>query len=293
MENSEINKAKKTVVSLLNSVFSKFPDYTLEYDYDDTGILINLVDEENKLPLVNKILIANASYENFRKASKYFPQSMSVWKNLDIVFSYNGKELKGNSKDSFIGDSLLECFDTSIEGVQSKPIKFDMIFNGIGPKMGKFYITAVNNTITKTDINPSDNYIYFFTYLIPDYLSLSNDKGQSVKVTAESLREFYLNGGEDGEKYDFTPEKILEALLRAITFAQTEQHDTEVSKEFYSCLSNTFDWDDGLYLDYFPLYELLILGINDMVISDWGVFGEANTRDFEIFEDLFNFLLRK
>ena len=293
MENSEINKAKKTLVNLLNSLFSKFPDYRMEYDYNDTGILINLVDEENALPLVNSKLISTASYEIFIKASKYFPQAMSLWRELDIIFLYNGNYISNTPKDSFVGDSLLECFETSIKEVQSKPIKFDTAFINIGPKMGEFYITAVNNTITKTDIDPSDNYIYFFTYLIPDYLLLSNDKGQSVKVTAESLREFYLNGGEDGEKYDFTPEEILEALLRAITFAQTEQHDTEVSKDFYNCLSNTFNWDDGIYMDYFPLYELLILGINDMVISDWGVFGEANTRDFEIFEDLFNFLLRK
>lgn len=294
MTAEELNKGKELIVNLLNSLFSKYPDYTLEYDYDDTGILVNLADKEKKLPLINRNIMYDKIYRNFAEAKKYFPKSIYLWNDLDIVFSYNGKTLEGKSTDTIIGDSVLECFDSSIESVKAKPIKFPTTFVNIGSIMGKFYITSVNNTVTKTDINPSDAFIYFFTYLIPDYLLLSNEKGESVKVTSESLREFYLNGGEDGGQYDFTPEEILESLIRGITFAQTEQYDTEVAADFYNCLRNTgFDWGTDIYEEYYPLYEILILGINDMVISDWGVFGEAGSGEFEIFEDLFNFLNRK
>ena len=294
MTAEELNKGKELIVNLLNSLFSKYPDYTLEYDYDDTGILVNLVDKEKKLPLVNRNLINDKTYANFVEAGKYFPESKSLWNDLDFVFSYNGKTLEGKSSDTIIGDSVLECFDLSIDAVKSKSIKFPTTFIGVGREMGEFYITPVNNTVTKTNIDPSDAFIYFFTYIIPDYLLLSNEKGESVKVTSESLREFYLNGGEDGGQYHFKPEEILESLIRGITFAQTEQYETQVSADFYNCLGSTgFDWGTDIYEEYYPLYEILILGINDMVISDWGVFGEANSGEFEIFEDLFNFLNRK
>ena len=118
MTAEELNKGKELIVNLLNSLFSKYPDYTLEYDYDDTGILVNLVDKEKKLPLVNRDLINDKTYANFVNAKKYFPKSIYLWNDLDIVFSYNGKTLE----DTIIGDSVLECFDSSIESVKAKPI---------------------------------------------------------------------------------------------------------------------------------------------------------------------------
>lgn len=236
-----------------------------------------------------------AIHSNFRKASRYFPDAMYFWKNYDFVVNYNGKELKYNSiNDAHISKSITDCFDNSLEQIQSNSVTFPTVFIGVNSKMGEFFITAVNNKVTKSTIDPSDNYLYFFTYLVPDYLLLSNGKGESVKITAESLRDFHMNGGEDGEPYYETPEKILEALLRSIAFAQTEQYESRVSSEFYNCVRSAgFEGGEDIYEDYYPLYEVIFYGISDMIITTYGIYGEANSGDFETIEDLFKFLNRK
>ena len=295
MTSEELNKGKELIVGLLNSIFSSGDGYQISYDYDDTSFIIDFISEGDKFPIVTKRLIMEAIHSNFRKASRYFPDAMYFWKNYDFVVNYNGKELIYNSiNDAHISKSITDCFDNSLEQIQSNSVTFPTVFIGVNSKMGEFFITAVNNKVTKSTIDPSDNYLYFFTYLVPDYLLLSNGKGESVKITAESLRDFHMNGGEDGEPYYETPEKILEALLRSIAFAQTEQYESRVSSEFYNCVRSAgFEGGEDIYEDYYPLYEVIFYGISDMIITTHGIYGEANSGDFEIIEDLFNFLNRK
>jgi len=295
MTAEELNKGKELIVGLLNSIFSSGDGYQISYDYDDTSFIIDFISEGDKFPIVTKRLIMEAIHSNFRKASRYFPDAMYFWKNYDFVVNYNGKELIYNSiNDAHISKSITDCFDNSLEQIQSNSVTFPTVFIGVNSKMGEFFITAVNNKVTKSTIDPSDNYLYFFTYLVPDYLLLSNGKGESVKITAESLRDFHINGGEDGEPYYETPEKILEALLRSIAFAQTEQYESRVSSEFYNCVRSAgFEGGEDIYEDYYPLYEVIFYGISDMIITTYGIYGEANSGDFETIEDLFKFLNRK
>jgi len=295
MTAEELNKGKELIVGLLNSIFSSGDGYQISYDYDDTSFIIDFISEGDKFPIVTKRLIMEAIHSNFRKASRYFPDAMYFWKNYDFVVNYNGKELIYNSiNDAHISKSITDCFDNSLEQIQSNSVTFPTVFIGVNSKMGEFFITAVNNKVTKSTIDPSDNYLYFFTYLVPDYLLLSNGKGESVKITAESLRDFHMNGGEDGEPYYETPEKILEALLRSIAFAQTEQYESRVSSEFYNCVRSAgFEGGEDIYEDYYPLYEVIFYGISDMIITTHGIYGEANSGDFETIEDLFKFLNRK
>lgn len=295
MTSEELNKGKELIVGLLNSIFSSGDGYQISYDYDDTSFIIDFISEGDKFPIVTKRLIMEAIHSNFRKASRYFPDAMYFWKNYDFVVNYNGKELNYNSiNDAHISKSITDCFDNSLEQIQSNSVTFPTVFIGVNSKMGEFFITAVNNKVTKSTIDPSDNYLYFFTYLVPDYLLLSNGKGESVKITAESLRDFHMNGGEDGEPYYETPEKILEALLRSIAFAQTEQYESRVSSEFYNCVRSAgFEGGEDIYEDYYPLYEVIFYGISDMIITTYGIYGEANSGDFETIEDLFKFLNRK
>jgi len=295
MTAEELNKGKELIVGLLNSIFSSGDGYQISYDYDDTSFIIDFISEGDKFPIVTKRLIMEAIHSNFRKASRYFPDAMYFWKNYDFVVNYNGKELIYNSiNDAHISKSITDCFDNSLEQIQSNSVTFPTVFIGVNSKMGEFFITAVNNKVTKSTIDPSDNYLYFFTYLVPDYLLLSNGKGESVKITAESLRDFHMNGGEDGEPYYETPEKILEALLRSIAFAQTEQYESRVSSEFYNCVRSAgFEGGEDIYEDYYPLYEVIFYGISDMIITTYGIYGEANSGDFETIEDLFKFLNRK
>ena len=295
MTSEELNKGKELIVGLLNSIFSSGDGYQISYDYDDTSFIIDFISEGDKFPIVTKRLIMEAIHSNFRKASRYFPDAMYFWKNYDFVVNYNGKELIYNSiNDAHISKSITDCFDNSLEQIQSNSVTFPTVFIGVNSKMGEFFITAVNNKVTKSTIEPSDNYLYFFTYLVPDYLLLSNGKGESVKITAESLRDFHMNGGEDGEPYYETPEKILEALLRSIAFAQTEQYESRVSSEFYNCVRSAgFEGGEDIYEDYYPLYEVIFYGISDMIITTHGIYGEANSGDFETIEDLFKFLNRK
>jgi len=295
MTAEELNKGKELIVGLLNSIFSSGDGYQISYDYDDTSFIIDFISEGDKFPIITKRLIMEAIHSNFRKASRYFPDAMYFWKNYDFVVNYNGKELNYNSiNDAHISKSITDCFDNSLEQIQSNSVTFPTVFIGVNSKMGEFFITAVNNKVTKSTIDPSDNYLYFFTYLVPDYLLLSNGKGESVKITAESLRDFHMNGGEDGEPYYETPEKILEALLRSIAFAQTEQYESRVSSEFYNCVRSAgFEGGEDIYEDYYPLYEVIFYGISDMIITTHGIYGEANSGDFETIEDLFKFLNRK
>jgi len=295
MTAEELNKGKELIVGLLNSIFSSGDGYQISYDYDDTSFIIDFISEGDKFPIVTKRLIMEAIHSNFRKASRYFPDAMYFWKNYDFVVNYNGKELIYNSiNDAHISKSITDCFDNSLEQIQSNSVTFPTVFIGVNSKMGEFFITAVNNKVTKSTIDPSDNYLYFFTYLVPDYLLLSNGKGESVKITAESLRDFHMNGGEDGEPYYETPEKILETLLRSIAFAQTEQYESRVSSEFYNCVRSAgFEGGEDIYEDYYPLYEVIFYGISDMIITTYGIYGEANSGDFETIEDLFKFLNRK
>ena len=295
MTAEELNKGKELIVGLLNSIFSSGDGYQISYDYDDTSFIIDFISEGDKFPIVTKRLIMEAIHSNFRKASRYFPDAMYFWKNYDFVVNYNGKELNYNSiNDAHISKSITDCFDNSLEQIQSNSVTFPTVFIGVNSKMGEFFITAVNNKVTKSTIEPSDNYLYFFTYLVPDYLLLSNGKGESVKITAESLRDFHMNGGEDGEPYYETPEKILETLLRSIAFAQTEQYESRVSSEFYNCVRSAgFEGGEDIYEDYYPLYEVIFYGISDMIITTYGIYGEANSGDFETIEDLFKFLNRK
>lgn len=295
MTAEELNKGKELIVGLLNSIFSSGDGYQISYDYDDTSFIIDFISEGDKFPIITKRLIMEAIHSNFRKASRYFPDAMYFWKNYDFVVNYNGKELNYNSiNDAHISKSITDCFDNSLEQIQSNSVTFPTVFIGVNSKMGEFFITAVNNKVTKSTIDPSDNYLYFFTYLVPDYLLLSNGKGESVKITAESLRDFHMNGGEDGEPYYETPEKILEALLRSIAFAQTEQYESRVSSEFYNCVRSAgFEGGEDIYEDYYPLYEVIFYGISDMIITTYGIYGEANSGDFETIEDLFKFLNRK
>lgn len=295
MTSEELNKGKELIVGLLNSIFSSGDGYQISYDYDDTSFIIDFISEGDKFPIVTKRLIMEAIHSNFRKASRYFPDAMYFWKNYDFVVNYNGKELIYNSiNDAHISKSITDCFDNSLEQIQSNSVTFPTVFIGVNSKMGEFFITAVNNKVTKSTIDPSDNYLYFFTYLVPDYLLLSNGKGESVKITAESLRDFHMNGGEDGEPYYETPEKILETLLRSIAFAQTEQYESRVSSEFYNCVRSAgFEGGEDIYEDYYPLYEVIFYGISDMIITTHGIYGEANSGDFETIEDLFKFLNRK
>lgn len=295
MTSEELNKGKELIVTLLNSIFSSGDGYQISYDYDDTSFIIDFISESDKFPIMTKRLIMETIYSRFRNASRYFPDALYFWKNYDFVVNYNGKELEGNSiNDAHISKSITDCFDNSLEKIQSDSVTFPTTFINVNSKMGEFFITAVNTKVMKSSIEPSDNYIYFFTNIIPDYLLLSNGKGDSVKITSESLREFHINGGEDGEPYYETPEEILDSLLRSIAFAQTEQYETTVASDFYNCLRSTgFIWDEDIYEDYYPLYEVIFYGISDMIISTHGVYGEANSRDFEIIEDLFNFLNRK
>ena len=295
MTSEELNKGKELIVGLLNSIFSSGDGYQISYDYDDTSFIIDFISESDKFPIMTKRLIMETIYSNFRKASRYFPDAMYFWKNYDFVVNYNGKEFEGNSiNDAHISKSITDCFDNSLEKIQSDSVTFPTTFINVNSKMGEFFITAVNNKVTKSTIEASDNYLYFFTNLVPDYLLLSNGKGESVKITAESLRDFHMNGGEDGEPYYETPEKILDALLRSVAFAQTEQYETKVAVDFYDCLRSTgWIWDEGIYEDYYPLYEVIFYGISDMIITTHGIYGEASSGDFETIGDLFNFLNRK
>jgi len=295
MRTEELNKGKGIVVNLLNSIFSSGDGYHISYDYDGTTFIVDFVSEGDKLPVITKRLIMETVYSNFIKANRYFPDALYFWKNYDFVVNYNGKELKGNSiNDAFISQSITDCFDNSLEKIQSNSVKFPTTFINVNTKMGEFFITTVNTKVMKSTIDASDNYLYFFTNIVPDYLLLSNGKGDEVKITAESLREFHMNGGEDGEPYYETPEKILDSLLRSIVFAQTEQYDTLVANDFYNCLRNAgFEWDEDLYEDYYPLYEVIFYGISDMIINTNGVYGEAYSGDFETVDNLFNFLNRK
>lgn len=285
---------KKALVRLLNSLFSNMDGFRLEYDYDDTGILVDVVDPDNFLPLISKRLVIEQVYRNVRKASKYLPDAMKVYQDLDFVYTYNGEPFNtGTINDVRISQPILDCFNSSIEYVSNNNVKLNTVFINVGPEMEDYKVTLANNTVLSTEIDAREAYVNFFIFVLPDYIILTNKEGLSVKVTPEDIKEFITNGGEDGEPYHSTEKEIIDSILSSTSFAMVE-HEIRgtIIPDFYNCVEQYVPWDNGLYEDYYPKFEILVNGISKQT-EKYGYYKETNERDFERVDDLFNFLLRK
>lgn len=285
---------KKALVQLLNSIFSNMGQYRLEYDYDDTGFLVNVVDPDNLLPIISKRLLIEQVYRNVRRASKYIPDAMTVYNNLDFEYSYNGEPFNTSSiNDVRVSQPILDCFNTAIEYINDNDVILNTAFINVGPAMGEYKVILSNNTILSSDIDANEAYLNFYIYVLPDYITLTNEKGQSVKVTPEDIKEFITNGGEDGEPYPSTEKEMIDSILSSTSFAMTEQDEQgTIIPDFYNCVYQYVSWDDGLYEDYYPQFEILVNGISKQT-TEYGYWKETNQHDFEMIDDLFNFLLRK
>jgi hypothetical protein len=285
---------KKALVQLLNSIFSNMGEYRIEYDYDDTGILVNVVDPDNLLPIISKRLLIEQVYRNVRRASKYIPDAMTVYNDLDFEYSYNGEPFNTSTiNDVRISQPVLDCFNTTIEYINDNDVKLNTAFINVGPAMGEYKVILSNNTILSTDIDANEAYLNFYIYVLPDYIILTNEKGQSVKVTPEDIKEFISNGGDDGEPYPSTEKEMIDSILSSTSFAMQEQDEQgTIIPDFYNCIYQYVNWDEGLYEDYYPKFEILVNGISKQTTS-YGHWKETNQHDFERVNDLFNFLLRK
>lgn len=285
---------KKALVQLLNSIFSNMVHYRLEYDYDDTGILVNVVDPNNLLPIISKRLVIEQVYRNVRRASKYIPDAMTVYNDSDFEYSYNGEPFNTSTiNDVRISQPVLDCFNTAIEYINDNDVILNTAFINVGPAMGEYKVILSNNTILSSDIDANEAYLNFYIYVLPDYITLINEKGQSVKVTPEDIKEFITNGGEDGEPYPSTEKEMIESILSSTSFAMTEQDEQgTIIPDFYTCVYQYVSWDEGLYEDYYPKFEIIVNGISKQT-SEYGYWEETDQHDFELIDDLFNFLLRK
>lgn len=285
------DRTKKALVQLLNSIFSNMGTYRLEYDYDDTGILVDVVDLDNSLPIISKRLVIEQVYRNIRKASKYIPDAMGVWQDLDFEYSYNGEPFNTNTiNDVRISQPVLDCFNSKIEYINDNDVKLNTAFINVGPAMGEYRVTLANNTILNTEIDANEAYINFYIYVLPDYIILTNQEGQSVKVTPEDIKEFITNGGEDGEPYPSTEKEMINSILSSTSFAMTEQDEEgTIIPDFYNCIYKYVTWDEGIYEDYYPKFEIIVNGISEQT-EQYGYWKETNQHDFERIDDLFTFL---
>ena len=289
MTSEELNKGKELVVKLLNTVFSSQGDYKIEYRTDDTGIIANLVGSDNIVPIVSRNLINEKVWRSFKQASRYLPIAMDVYSDVDIIIEYNGETLTGNSNDIRISQPVLDCFNSTIEYIENNPTKLRTAFINVSEAMGDYTVTLVNNTVMSSDIDSNDSYLNFYIYVVPDYILLTKNEGQSVKVTLEDIKEFVNHG----EPYWDNEKEIINSILSSTSFAAQEQIDSgTIIPEFYNCLSQYVSWDEGLYEDYFSQLEILVNGISQPIVS-YGHYKETGSSDFENVENLFNFLLRK
>ncbi len=294
MTAEELNKGKELVVKLLNSIFSSQGDYKIEYRTDETGIIANLVDPDNVVPIVSRNLINEKVWRSFKQASKYLPITMDVYSDVDIIIEHNGDTLTGNSNDIKVTQPILDCFNTTIEYIENNPTKLRTAFVNVREAMGDFTVTLVNNTVMSSDIDSvNDAHLTFYIYVVPDYILLTNKEGQSVKVTLEDIKEFVNHGGEDGEPYWDSEKEVIESILSSTSFAIQEQIESgTIIPEFYNCLGQHVSWDEGLYEDYYSQLEILVNGISYPTVQ-YGYYKETNLSDFETIENLFTFLNNK
>ena len=293
MTSEELNKGKELVVKLLNAVFSSQGDYKIEYRTDETGIIANLVDPDNVVPIVSRHLINEKVWMSFKQASRYLPIAMEVYSDVDIIIEHNGETLTGNSNDIRISQPVLDCFNSAIEYIENNPTKLRTAFINVSEAMGDYTVTLVNNTVMGSDIDSNDSYLNFYIYVVPDYILLTKNEGQSVKVTLEDIKEFVNHGGEDGGPYWDNEKEIINSILSSTSFAIQEQIDSgTIIPEFYNCISQYVSWDEGLYEDYFSQLEILVNGISHPIVS-YGHYKETGLSDFETIENLFTFLNNK
>lgn len=293
MTAEELNKGKELVVKLLNAIFSSHEGYKIEYRTDETGIIANLVDPDNVIPIVSRNLINQMVWRSFRAASKYLPIAMEVYSNVDIIIEDNGHTLTGYSNDVRLSQPILDCFNSTIEYIENNPTKLRTAFINVSKAMGDYTVTLVNNTVMNSDIDSNDSFLHFYIYVVPDYILLTNKEGQSVKVTLEDIKEFVNHGGEDGEPYWDNEKEVIDSILSSTSFAIQEHVESgTIIPEFYNCLGQYVSWDEGLYEDYFPQLEILINGISQPTVK-YGHYKETGSSDFETIEELFNFLNRK
>ena len=293
MTSEELNKGKELVVKLLNAIFSSQGDYKIEYRTDDTGIIANLVDPDNVVPIVSRNLINEKVWSSFKQASRYLPIAMEVYSAVDIIIEHNGETLTGNSYNVKVSQPVLDCFNSTIEYIENNPTKLRTAFINVSEAMGDYTVTLVNNTVMSSDIESNDAYLIFYIYVVPDYILLTNKEGQSVKVTLEDIKEFVNHGGEDGGPYWDNEKEVINSILSSTSFAIQEQIDSgTIIPEFYNCLGQYVSWDEGLYEDYFSQLEILVNGISYPIVS-YGHYKETGSSDFENVENLFTFLKNK
>jgi len=293
MTAEELNKGKELVVKLLNAIFSSQGDYKIEYRTDDTGIIANLVDPDNVVPIISRNLINEKVWRSFKDASRYLPITMEVYSDVDIIIEYNGDTLTGNSYNVKVSQPVLDCFNSTIEYIENNPTKLRTAFINVSEAMGDYTVTLVNNTIMSSDIESNDAYLIFYIYVVPDYILLTNKDGQSVKVTLEDIKEFVNHGGEDGGQYWDSEKEVINSILSSTSFAIQEQIDSgTIIPEFYNCLGQHVSWDEGLYEDYYSQLEILVNGISHPIVS-YGHYKETGSSDFETIENLFTFLNNK
>jgi len=293
MTAEELNKGKELVVKLLNAIFSSQGDYKIEYRTDETGIIANIVDPDNVVPIISRNLINEKVWRSFKQASKYLPIAMEVYSDVDIIIEHNGETLTGNSYDVKVSQPVLDCFNSTIEYIENNPTKLRTAFINVSEAMGDYTVTLVNNTVMNTDIDSNEAYLNFYIYVVPDYILLTKNEGQSVKVTLEDIKEFVNHGGEDGEPYWDNEKEVINSILSSTSFAIQEQIDSgTIIPEFYNCLGQYVSWDEGLYEDYYSQLEILVNGISYPTVT-YGHYKETNSSDFETIENLFTFLNNK
>lgn len=293
MTAEELNKGKELVVKLLNAIFSSQGDYKIEYRTDETGIIANLVGPDNVVPIVSRNLINEKVWRSFKQASRYLPIAMEVYSDVDIIIEHNGDTLTGYSNDVRISQPVLDCFNSTIEYIENNPTKLRTAFMNVSEAMGDYTVTLVNNTVMSSDIDSNDSYLNFYIYVVPDYILLTKNEGQSVKVTLEDIKEFVNHGGEDGEPYWDNEKEVINSILSSTSFAVQEQIESgTIIPEFYNCLGQYVSWDEGLYEDYFSQLEILINGISYPTVT-YGHYKETGSSDFENIENLFTFLNNK
>ena len=287
MESQKLENIKSAMVRLLNHLHSSFDGYSIEYRYDDSGIIANLVDVEGKVPVINRNIVSELVYTGVLKINAYIPGALDVYKRMDNVIEYNGEVLGYSSNDGVISKDIYGAFNK-----YAKALEDVIVLPGAFLNMGyekKISFKFIGNDVINRQTDVEADYLYFYYTLVCEKI-VANVDGVETVIDVEGLLSYQEETGMNAK------EDLLDTIFRSVTFAQDEGMDNNTTHNFYAELGKYWTWNDnGIYEDFYPWLSIVMAGMKGIpgTYNPGKYFGEVDDRDWGKLEGLLNYLNNK
>lgn len=287
MESQKLENIKSAMVRLLNHLHSSFDGYSIEYRYDDSGIIANLVDVEGKVPVINRNIVSELVYTGVLKINAYIPGALDVYKRMDNVIEYNGEVLGYSSNDGVISKDIYGAFNKYAKALEDVIVLPGAFLNMDYEK--KISFKFIGNDVINRQTDVEADYLYFYYTLVCEKI-VANVDGVETVIDVEGLLSYQEETGMNAK------EDLLDTIFRSVTFAQDEGMDNNTTHNFYAELGKYWTWNDnGIYEDFYPWLSIVMAGMKGIpgTYNPGKYFREVNDRDWKKLEGLLNYLNNK